>query len=48
MVESWPFHLQAFSGLNSFPVELFKVLIMKVAVMGVCFKSKSGGRVFKF
>ena len=48
MVESWPFRLQAFSGLNSFPIELFEVLIMKVAVMGVCFKSKSGGRVFKF
>ena len=46
-MESWLSHVQVFGGLRSFPIELFKVLIMKVAVMGVCFESKSGDRIFK-
>ena len=48
MMESWVSHLQAFRGLSSFPIELFKILIMKVAVMSVRFESNSGGRIFKF
>ena len=48
VVESWVSYLQAFRGLSSFPIELFKILIMKVAVMSVRFESNSGGRIFKF